>query len=139
VSDVSHREAIVTNRPGISLLALARVATMFDCHSMRFDELEETVNEISDRDWSWWPFLWLRPEKHAELTLSRVIALSLLYGLPCGVLTATASSLMRAASHSNSLFLSLAFPLLFLFAGSAIVAPMWNRRAERLRARIDDR
>ena len=112
---------------------------MLDCEAMRFEELEETINEISDRDWSWWPFLWLRPEKHAALTLSRVMALSLLYGLPCGVLTATAASLMRAASHSDSLFLSLTFPLLFLLAGSAIVAPMWNRRAERLRARIDGR
>jgi len=106
---------------------------------MRFDELEETINEISDRDWSWWPFLWLRPEKHAELTLARVVVLSLLYGAPCGVLTAIASSLLRARSLPETLFMPLAFPLLFLFAGSAIVAPMWNRRAERLRARIDDR
>ncbi len=112
---------------------------MLDIEVMRFDDLEETINEISDRDWSWWPFLWLRPEKHAELSLSRVIALSLLYGLPCGVLTATASSLVHTGSLAETLFLPLAFPLMFLFAGSAIVAPMWNRRAERLRARIDGR
>jgi len=28
-----------------------------------------------------------------------------------------------------------AFPALFLFTGSVVVAPMWNRRADRLRAR----
>ena len=32
---------------------------------MSLDELEEAVNEITDKDWSWWPFLWLRPAKQA--------------------------------------------------------------------------
>src|SRR3954452_23284009 len=103
---------------------------------MRLDAIEETVNEISDRDWSWWPFLWLRPDKHVELTLARIMSLSVLYGLPCSVLMGVASSILRAPSLAETVFTVFAFPMLFLFAGSALVAPMWNRRAKRLRARI---
>src|SRR4051794_4401315 len=103
---------------------------------MRLDAIEETVNEITDRDWSWWPFLWLRPEKHAELTLTRIVSLSVLYGLPCSVLMGVANSILRAPPLSETLFTAFAFPMLILFAGSALVAPMWNRRAKRLRARI---
>ncbi len=102
---------------------------------MELDALEETVNEISDRDWSWWPFLWMRPEKHAKLSLLRIGSLSVLYGVPCSVLIGFALSLLRASSLTERLFTAVTFPLLFLFAGSVVVAPMWNRRAERLRAR----
>ncbi|HSO32631.1 MAG TPA: hypothetical protein VLT33_08945 [Labilithrix sp.] len=100
------------------------------------DALEETINEISDRDWSWWPFLWLRPEKHVQLSLARIVSLAVLYGLPCSVLMGVATSVLRALSTAELLFTAFAFPLLFLFSGSVLVAPMWNRRAERLRSRI---
>jgi len=103
---------------------------------MRLDEIEETVNQISDRNGSWWPFLWLRPEKHVPLTLTRVISLSMLYGIPCSLLTTLAGAYVRAPSPPEALFTALAFPMLFLFSGTALVAPMWNRRAARLRARI---
>jgi hypothetical protein len=103
---------------------------------MELDALEDTVNEITDRDWSWWPFLWLRPEKHVRLSLTRIVSLSVLYGVPCSVLMGFAFSLLRASSLTERLFSAVTFPLLFLFAGSVLVAPMWNRRAERLRARI---
>jgi hypothetical protein len=106
---------------------------------MSIDLLEEVVNDVSDRDWSWWPFLWLRPEKHAHLSLVRVMSLSVLYGVPSSVLVGWGITLHRAASVQELLFAGAAFPLLFLFTGSVLVAPMWNRRAERLRARIGSR
>ena len=102
---------------------------------MRLDELEEIVNAISDRDWSWWPFLWLRPEKRDDLSLARVMGSSMLYGIPSSLLMMFAITLSRAPSLAEMAFTAVAFPMLFLFAGSALVAPMWNRRAERLRAR----
>jgi len=102
---------------------------------MPLDQLEDVVNDISDRDWSWWPFLWLRPEKHAHLSLGRTLALAVLYGVPCSVLMGFGVSLLRIPSVSELLFTAAAFPLLFLFSGSVVVAPMWNRRADRLRSR----
>lgn len=103
---------------------------------MSLDNIEELVNEISDRDWSWWPFLWLRPEKHAPLSLARVLSLSVLYGVPASVLMAIAACMLRPPSLPELVVTAFAFPMLFLFTGSVIVAPMWNRRADRLRLRL---
>jgi hypothetical protein len=102
---------------------------------MSMDQLEEAVNEVSDKDWSWWPFLWLRPEKQEHLSLGRVASVSMLYGVPASVLLALGIKLQYAASLAEHVATGLVFPLLFLLFGSAVVAPMWNRRADRLRAR----
>ena len=102
---------------------------------MSLDRLEDVVNDVSDRDWSWWPFLWLRPEKSAHLSLTRTLSLSVLYGLPASVLMGFGASFLRAPSLPELLFTAMAFPMLFLFTGSVVVAPMWNRRADRLGTR----
>ena len=101
---------------------------------MALDQLEDIVNEVSDRDWSWWPFLWLRPEKHADLSLARMASLAVLYGVPSSALMALGVFLFRTPSVQEIALTSACFPLLFLFIGSVVVAPMWNRRADRLRA-----
>lgn len=99
---------------------------------MQHDSFEDAVNDLSDRDSNWWPFLWLRPEKHEELTLLRLIALSILYGLPCGALLGTIARVVGEASTTASIATVVAFPLVCLFAGTVVIAPMWNRRAARL-------
>jgi hypothetical protein len=101
---------------------------------MSIEAFENAVNEVSDKDWSWWPFLWLRPEKHASMTLARLFFASFLFGLPCGGLSSLAFAFVRPDAHDVAPFLALAFPMLLFFVASALVGPMWNRRAERLRA-----
>jgi hypothetical protein len=102
---------------------------------MSMDQLEAAVNEVSDKDWAWWPFLWLRPEKEQHLSLVRIAVISVLYGLPASVLAELGIKLQYAATVPELIATSLVFPLLFLFFGSVFVAPMWNRRASALRAR----
>jgi len=102
---------------------------------MQQDPIEDAINGLSDHDLNWWPFLWLRPEKHEDLTLSRVSMLAILYGIPCGAMLAIALTVSLHLSRNAGLFMALAFPLTCLFAGSVVIAPMWNRRAKRLRAR----
>jgi hypothetical protein len=104
---------------------------------MPTNPLEDAVNELSDKDWSWWPFLWLRPEKHADLSLMRVSVLAILYGVPSSLLLALVTRLQpaHAPTTPESTFAFAMFPLLFLFSGSVLVAPMWNRRAARLRGK----
>jgi hypothetical protein len=102
---------------------------------MSLDDLEASVNEVSDKDWSWWPFLWLRPEKLEHLSLGRVASMSMLYGAPASALMAVGMKLQYAATRTELVATGMFFPLLFLFFGSVVVAPMWNRRADRLRAR----
>lgn len=99
------------------------------------DKLEAAVNDLSDKDWSWWPFLWLRPEKHHRLPLTRIALLSLLYGAPLAVLLEVGIKAQYAASTTELVATAGFFPLMLLVAGSFVVAPMWNRRAQRLRAR----
>lgn len=100
---------------------------------MNFDQLEHAINTMSDKDWSWWPFLWLRPEPHARFSMRRLAAVSVLYGLPVGLLSALLIYRFAPEAHAAIPMVVAAFPLLFLFVGSVVVAPMWNRRAVRLR------
>ena len=99
---------------------------------MPLNQVEQAVNELSDKNWSWWPFLWMRPEKHVHLSLARVFSVSILYGVPMSTLMLIATKLQPVTSQSELLFAGSVFPLLFLFIGSVVVAPMWNRRAARL-------
>lgn len=103
---------------------------------MPTDAFEEAVNEVSDTDWTWWPFLWLRPQKSEPFTLLRVLAIAILYGAPCSGMTAM---LLRSGSAEAQRYLPsalVAYPLAFLFLGSVVIAPMWNRRAARERKKL---
>ena len=102
---------------------------------MSLEIFEKAINEVSDKDWSWWPFLWLRPEQHAALSLTRLFVISMLYGIPCGAVSHLAVVLLEPRARESFPVLLVGLPLLFLFIGSVVVAPMWNRRAERLRHR----
>lgn len=104
---------------------------------MSMDHFEAAVNEVSDKDWAWWPFLWLRPAKHEHLSILRIGSIALLYGVPASVLAQLGIKLQYAASLPELVGTSLFFPVLFLFVGSVCIAPMWNRRANGLRARRD--
>jgi len=99
------------------------------------DSLERAINDVSDQDWSWWPFLWLRPEKTETFTLGRSAILSLLYGVPLGGLMMLVAAFSRPEFHEIAPVLAAIFPVLLFFVGSSLVAPMWNRRAERLAQR----
>ena len=101
---------------------------------MSFDILEKAINEISDKDWSWWPFLWLRPEKHARMSLLRVTALSLLYGVPFSGMMMLALRHIEGVVAQQQFVAAVVFPIMFLLLGSTVIGPMWNRRAERERA-----
>ena len=61
----------------------------------------------------------------------------MLYGIPCGGLVSLAAAFADAEARRTIPIIMLEFPLLFLFVGSLIVAPMWNRRADRLRSRVE--
>lgn len=94
------------------------------------EALERAINEVTDKDWSWWPFLWLRPEPHERLTLPRLALIALLFGVPCGALMALALSFAGPSAHAS--FFLAAFPTLLFFVATTLVGPAWNRRAERL-------
>lgn len=102
---------------------------------MSLDVFEKAINEISDKDWSWFPFLWLRPEQHTKITLTRVVSIAVLYGLPMSGVMCLALRQLAPATSQQLFAAAITFPLMFLFLGSVVVGPMWNRRASRLAAR----
>ncbi len=102
---------------------------------MPLDALESVVNEISDKDRSWWPFLWLRPAKHERMSLRRLVSIAILYGLPCGAALAFLAWLALPNPPNEVAAPIVGFPVLLLFAGTVVVGPMWNRRAHRLERR----
>lgn len=96
---------------------------------------DDAINERSDQDWAWWPFLWVRPEKHERMSFARVAAMATLFGVPCGAL---ASLLFAVAMRSTWTTLPLGmicFPLTLYLFGHFVVARAWNRRAVRVAAR----
>lgn len=97
------------------------------------ENLENAVNEVSDKDWSWYPFLWLRPEPYERMTLPRLATISLLYGVPFGALMAVVISFADPARRATAPMFLAAFPMMLFFVASVFVGPMWNRRADRLR------
>lgn len=102
---------------------------------MSFELIEDAVNEVSDRDASWWPFLWLRPRKDENLSLGRLVLLAALYGAPFSA--ALGALLACLAPHARTAIAGMmaTLPLVFLAVTTGLVGPMWNRRAERIRRR----
>ena len=50
------------------------------------DKLEKLMNWLSDMDWSWWPFLFLRPRKDEVMTNLIVLKISLCSGTIGGLI-----------------------------------------------------
>jgi hypothetical protein len=103
------------------------------------DQLEAIVNDLSDKDWSWWPFLWLRPAREARLSRRRLVTMAVLYGLPLSLAFCLAlRSAVPAARMDDGAWLTmLCVPFAFLLHLAVVVGPMWNRRAARLARRRD--
>jgi len=96
------------------------------------ETLESAVNEVSDKDWSWWPFLWLRPAQHEPMTLARMATVALLFGAPIGAMLTVFATMLSPESKSVAPVMVGLFPMVLFFIASVLVGPMWNRRADRL-------
>jgi hypothetical protein len=100
-----------------------------------FEELEEMLNWVSDRDREWWPFLFLRPQQHERMGTLRVLALSILHGVFVGMLANIFISVVEGKGHEmNVLTFPLATTLGFFVFYRFTFAYFWNRRAARLLA-----
>jgi hypothetical protein len=99
------------------------------------DDLERLANDLSDSDPQWWPFLFVRPERHELFSSRRVLALAALYGLLAGLFVNVLARLgggVEARTLHPLLFpttATLAFFALYRFTFAAA----WNRRVERIR------
>jgi membrane protein implicated in regulation of membrane protease activity len=97
------------------------------------DNFERLGNWINDMDAEWWPFLFLRPEKHAKISSLRVLTLAILYGVFGGMMMNAAIALAGQSDRINVVVLPLAAVAMFFVAFRFTLAWAWNRRADRER------
>jgi Flp pilus assembly protein TadB len=89
--------------------------------------IEDFMNWLSDMDWGWWPFLFLRPNKGQDMTTSHVAKMSLYYAFPIGLILAVLSGDWWSVLYMI-VFFFLFYRLTFAY--------FWNRRARRLRNQL---
>lgn len=89
-------------------------------------------NWVSDKDFIWWPFSFLRPEKSQPMSMGLILQMTACFsGL--GTTMFTAFALVNNIFTASALFqtLVLSFVLFFLWF-SLITRTFWNRRAYKL-------
>jgi hypothetical protein len=97
-----------------------------------FDLLTDLHNWLSDKDFIWWPFSFLRPEPGVMFTFSLTALMTLCFGgLSFVMFTAFAvmNNAFTAQSAISTFFVC--FGGFFLWF-NLVTKPLWNRRACRL-------
>ncbi len=102
-------------------------------------ELDEKLNDLSDRDAFWGPLVSFRPEKEQCISVARVLLITGVVGGFYGMLlNVMLAMICRHALHRPPVY---GAPLLLTFtyfvAFQLSLAPAWNRRARLLVRRAD--
>lgn len=103
-------------------------------------ERDERLNDVSDRDAVWGPFVWLRPERDHVFSVPRVLAIGALIGLSYGMLLNIGIlSLCRIAGQPLPSLATVPLLLtgIFFFGFQSTLGPAWNRRARLMVRRAD--
>jgi hypothetical protein len=100
---------------------------------MRLSKIEEVHNYLSDFNYVWWPFLFLKPQPHERISFKRTLIMA-----PCFALYFLAAAILKDFLRGNAIELSQSIEyfvkgtLVFFFWFNLVTAPLWNRRAQRL-------
>ncbi len=89
-------------------------------------------NWLSDKDFIWWPFSFLRPEKNVEMTFKLTTIMTFCFG-GLGFLMFAVMSVMNNAFTMDSMiqvFLTLFLGFFVWF--NTVTKPLWNYRARQL-------
>jgi hypothetical protein len=89
---------------------------------------------LSDQDFVWWPFSFLRPAPHVPMSFKLTVLMTGCFG-GLGFLMFTAMAVANDAFTAEAA----ASTLTFCFGGfflwfNAVTKPLWNRRARQLSA-----
>ncbi len=100
-----------------------------------FDQLERLSNAFLDEDWTWWPFLFLRPRKRDPMNTRRVIQMGIYFGPMFGLALMLALENVRRYTDVRLGLVGIATATISVFSVYRMtIAVLWNRRAARLRA-----
>jgi hypothetical protein len=99
------------------------------------ETVEDFMNGLSDKDWGWWPFLFLRPSKDQFIDNSCLFKMTAAFGTFVGFFLFLISLLLDAPYCGNFLVDMLGGWLFFFLSYKYTFALFWNRRARRLRTK----
>jgi hypothetical protein len=102
-------------------------------------EVDERLNELSDRDAFWGPLLGFRPDKSQCISVTRALTLTALVGGFYGMLlNLMLAMICRHSQHAPPVYgAPLVLTLTYFVAFQLSIGPAWNRRARLLIRRAD--
>lgn len=89
-------------------------------------------NWLSDKDFVWWPFSFLRPKPNEFITFQLTLTMAACFGVLTGVILAFFYIANGAFEFGSSLFTLVICFVGFLVWFNIITRPLWNYRARQL-------
>lgn len=99
------------------------------------DMIASAHNWLSDKDFIWWPFSFLRPLPNERITFSQTLTMTGCFGGLTFVFFTVFSFMNNAFSMESTFWTLISCFLGFLLWFNAITKPLWNRRATKLQKR----
>lgn len=106
-----------------------------DTKVLKESNTEDFMNSLTDSDWAWLPFTFLRPAKETFMTNRYILKISLYY-VPLYVSVIFLSSFYNKGVRvdiTTLIFSIIIFTSLFFVIYRFTFARYWNQRANRLR------
>lgn len=103
--------------------------------SKLIDKIVDFHGILSDKDFIWWPFSFLRPEKDQEITMNTKIVMTLCFGGASSLMLMVVALMNNAFELKTQLQTFLVLIAAFFVWFNLITAPLWNARARRLQNR----
>jgi hypothetical protein len=98
-----------------------------------FDLLTDFHNWLSDKDFIWWPFSFLRPEPNVPMTLSHTLQMTGCFGGLAFVMFTVMAIMNNAFTAETAVMTFLGCFGGFFIWFNLITKPFWNRRARALK------
>lgn len=96
--------------------------------------IEDLHNKASDTKFVWFPFAFLRPNKHEEICFARLVLMAIFFGSYYGIFFCVKQIFFgEVLTTEGALKNTIVAILCFLFWFSLVTAPCWNRRAKKIR------
>lgn len=93
------------------------------------DLIAQFHNWLSDKDFIWWPFSFLRPEPHEPMTFKHTFLMTGCFGGLAFLMFAIMAVMNNAMTFDYAFMIFVSCFGGFLFWFNLITKPLWNRRA----------
>jgi hypothetical protein len=97
-----------------------------------FDLITQFHNWLSDKDFIWWPFSFLRPDPNVLMTFRLTSLMTACFGGLAFVMFTMMSVMNNAFTADSAIQTFFFFSIGFFAWFNVITKPLWNRRARAL-------